>query len=72
MAIRLRVVDGEMIALCAAVTEARDGDIYLGDNEHYALMCKFAHEWGRWKDPIIDILVNREEAAPVRAGSGGR
>ena len=72
MAIRLRVVDGEVIALCAAKTIAQEGDIYLGDNEHYALMCKFAREWDRWNDPVDTVLVNREEAAPVRAGSGGR
>ena len=61
MAIRLRIIDGEMIALCAAKTKAREGDIYLGDAEHYALTCKFAREWGRWNEPHIDALTKREE-----------
>ena len=61
MAIRLRVVDGKMIALCAAKTVAQEGDIYLGDDEHYALMCKFAREWDRWNDPYIDSLARTQE-----------
>jgi len=44
MAIRLRSVDGETVALCAAETLAIEGDIYLDDNAHYALMLKFARE----------------------------
>ena len=44
MSIRIRVVDGETVALCAAATEPVEGDVYLDDAAHYALMLKFAHE----------------------------
>lgn len=63
MAIRLRVVDGVTVALCAAKTDVCDGDIYLDDNAHYALMCKFAREWDRWSEVRHDMLTKREEDA---------
>jgi len=44
MAIRIRKIDGVLVALCAAKTEAEDGDVYLHDGVHYALSMKF------WKD----------------------
>lgn len=42
MAIRLRRVDGRLIALCAARSVAQDGDVYLDDEAHEALSNKFA------------------------------
>lgn len=44
MAIRLREVDGTLIALCAAETDPMPGDLYLDDGQHYALAAKF------WRD----------------------
>lgn len=41
MAIRIRVVNGETVALCAAEHEAQAGDHYLDDAEHHALTVKF-------------------------------
>lgn len=41
MAIRIRKVNGELVALCAAKTMVRPGDIYLDDNAHHALYEKF-------------------------------
>ena len=41
MAIRLRKIDNEWYALCAACTDACDNDIYFDDNQHYALADKF-------------------------------
>ena len=65
MAIRLRIVNEEMVALCAAKTFAQEDDIYLDDNVHYALACKFArdHLTHRvdWNDPIIDALAKSQE-----------
>ena len=34
-----------MIALCAAETDARPGDVYLDDGAHYALAAKFCDDW---------------------------
>lgn len=44
MAIRLRKVEGILIALCAAETDKIPGDVYLDDDQHYALSAKF------WRD----------------------
>lgn len=47
MAIRLRRIEnGKLIAVCAALTEPKDGDLYLDDEQHYALAQKHAHEHG--------------------------
>lgn len=55
MAIRLRTVNGIRIALCAAETDAKEGDLYLDDADHYALAAKFSQDWaGRvagWEYP---------------------
>lgn len=45
MAIRIRNSNGFTIALCAAETDAEDGDIYLDDAAHHALSAKFAQDW---------------------------
>lgn len=45
MAIRLRHVDGYLVALCAAATQAEPGDVYLDDGQHYALARKFDRDW---------------------------
>jgi hypothetical protein len=45
MAIRLRRVQGVLVALCAAETDAQIGDHYLDDEVHYALAAKFARDW---------------------------
>ena len=41
MSIRIRDIDGELVALCAAKSEPRLDDIYLSDREHHALYEKF-------------------------------
>lgn len=47
MAIRIRKVDNELVALCAAEHEACAGDLYLDDAVHYALAEKFMADWKR-------------------------
>lgn len=60
MAIRLRKLDGEWVALCAVETCSREGDVYLDDGIHYALACKFARDHLKhkvdWNDPRNDAL----------------
>ncbi len=41
MAIRIRKIKGHTIAICAAQSKAKKGDIYLDDNAHHALSTKF-------------------------------
>lgn len=45
MSIRLRKVDGHLVALCAARSEPKEGDIYLGDEVHHALNNKFSQDF---------------------------
>lgn len=65
MAIRLRRVDGKLVALCAARSMPKDGDVYLDDEQHYALTMKFMHEDGRTNEHSAHI--EREESGnPAR------
>jgi len=69
MSIRIREIDGEMVALCAAKTEAQEGDIYLNDCAHHALMVKFTADlesegWLKKNAPIdekVKELMLKEE-----------
>jgi hypothetical protein len=45
MAIRLRRVDGFLIAVCAARTVHQPGDLYLDDEAHQALASKFGQDF---------------------------
>lgn len=45
MAIRLRIVDGHWIAICAARSVEKEDDIYLDDAWHHALMVKFERDY---------------------------
>ena len=69
MAIRLRIIDGHRVALCAAKTKPELGDLYLDDGMHEALATKFAVDWNdkpfstaRWADPIKAELMKKEES----------
>lgn len=57
MAIRIRKIDGIIVALCAAKTIAKEGDVYLDDNIHHALTTKFGIDWvkeGRLEKDLAD------------------
>ena len=45
MAIRLRRFGDDLVALCAAETQAKYGDIYLNDTIHHALTAKFSRDF---------------------------
>jgi hypothetical protein len=64
VAIRLRVVQGKLIAVCAACTVQKQGDVYLDDAQHYALMQKFDRDLcdGACNDEQILALVEAEES----------
>ena len=62
MAIRIRTVDGHIIALCAAKTKPKPRDLYLGDGVHEALATKFAIDWNEaWANPRKAKLMKKEE-----------
>lgn len=59
MAIRIRQHKGYAVALCAAKTKAKEGDIYLGDEVHHALSVKFALDFeseGFMENPPVDDI----------------
>ena len=60
MSIRIRTVDGVRVALCAYETNQKPGDIYLDDNDHYALAAKFRRDW---QGQLNDIEYRDEWAA---------
>ena len=51
MAIRIRRCVKGLVALCAAETEKKKGDLYLDDEVHYALTEKFMEDF---KDLLRD------------------
>ena len=45
MSVRIRTVHGIRVALCAAETDEKHGDVYIDDADHYALAAKFAQDY---------------------------
>ena len=72
MSIRIREINGHTVALCAAKTEAKEGDIYLDDGVHHALTTKFGVDWvseGRFDDDLADdvikeLMLKEESSSP--------
>jgi hypothetical protein len=61
MAIRIREVNGRLLALCAARSVPKEGDLYLHDGVHHALWAKFARDQKLpWAE--ADALVEAEES----------
>lgn len=57
MAIRIRKVGKVTVAICAALSEPKKGDIYLDDDVHHALSTKFGLDWkseGFLKKSLVD------------------
>lgn len=64
MAIRVRKIEGHLVALCAAKTQSKEGDVYLDDSIHHALFTKFAVDLEKADsaDPIlVELMVKEEE-----------
>lgn len=74
MAIRLRVVDGYWIAVCAARSVEQPGDIYLHDGLHHALTIKFdldhcsERQLAPWSAdaPEVRLMEQEESNNPAR------
>ena len=47
MAIRIRTINNEVVAICAAKSTPQKGDIYLDDNIHHALTQKFENDFNK-------------------------
>lgn len=64
MSIRIRTVDGVVIALCAVESDPKAGDLYLDDAHHEALAAKFAEDWSDyipWGDVGRVALMEKEK-----------
>lgn len=67
MAIRIRQVGDKVVALCAAKSSPKEGDIYLDDNIHHALATKFSIDftsegWGNipYENDLADIMIQEQ------------
>ena len=72
MAIRIRLVDGLNVALCAAETDPMPNDIYLDDNMHHALSTKFGLDWyneGFLKESLVDKELVKRMKSQVKQKS---
>lgn len=70
MAIRIRTINNCTIALCAAETDPKPGDIYLDDATHHALSTKFGLDFQSEglieSAPVDNVLVELMEKEKVR------
>lgn len=67
MAIRLRMVQNEWVALCAVESDEKPEDIYIDDGQHYALACKFAREHTvNWQDEIKNALMDSQKVRDAK------
>lgn len=71
MSIRVRRVDGVLVALCAVETDAKPGDFVLTDEEQHALSVKFLLDFTRMgylKDgaPIDLVVASKMKSQKVR------
>lgn len=65
MSMRIRQVEGSVIALCAVETDEEPGDLYLDDDVHHALANKFARDWDgetvNWRCDVHDRLAETQK-----------
>lgn len=54
MSIRLREIEGSWIAICAARSVEKPGDIYLDDGMHHALAVKFGLDFA--EEGLMDAI----------------
>lgn len=61
MAMRLREIEGRWVAVCAARTVAKAGDIYIDDNQDHAIRAKLLHDYRTegLDMPVLDSELNR-------------
>lgn len=50
MSIRIRTVESVTVALCAARSVPKEGDLYLDDGAHHALSVKFSLDFAEMFD----------------------
>jgi len=55
MSIRLRRIEGHLVAICAAASTPQTGDIYLDDEQHYALAQKFWRDYRSFTGLPVDL-----------------
>jgi hypothetical protein len=75
MAIRVRRVEGRLVALCAACTSPQEGDLYLDDEVHHALTTKFGLDFaseGLMNDALADPVLAQITLKTEDADSGVR
>ncbi len=76
MAIRIRTVDGILVAICADKSPEKPGDIYLDYGTHHALAVKFARDfhslgfmnavYTAGNVPELAVMDREESSNPIR------
>lgn len=64
MAVRLRKTEAGLVALCAARSVPKDGDIYLDDCAHHALSVKFDLDFAS-EGLMTSIYTGTDEAKAI-------
>jgi len=64
---RVRDSNGEwvLIAVCAAVTVEKEGDVYLDDSQHYAIGMKYLSEDGGGVGDYGELMKREEDPDAV-------
>lgn len=70
MAIRIRRVNGITIALCAVESDPKEGDLYLDDAVHSALVTKFSEDYklGISEEKRVELM-QQEKVRDAKEGS---
>ncbi len=67
MAIRIRRVQDQLVALCVVETDPQEGDIYLDDGLHEALAQKFARDYELdWECDKTSVLAWTQKVRDAR------
>jgi len=67
MAIRIRTINNITIALCAVESDEKEGDIYLDDSIHSALVTKFSEDYNlNISEEILVKLMNTQKVRDAK------
>jgi hypothetical protein len=67
MAIRLRRVEGQWVALCAVESDPKEGDVYIDDAQDSALRVKFMQDYDvPGRDYDLERLMETQKVRDAR------
>lgn len=73
MALRIRMVNGvATVAVCAAKSIPKEGDIYLDDDQYHVVMNKFARDFNEMYDLDLPVGTDEEVQLALQEESNNR